>query len=67
MMIIDNKFNIGDLVYLKTDNDQSQRMIVSISVRKRDLLYELSFGSVSSWHYEFEITEEKDVLKSTSN
>lgn len=66
-MIIDNKFNIGDLVYLKTDNDQSQRMIISISVRKRDLVYELSFGSVSSWHYEFEITEEKDVLKSTSN
>lgn len=66
-MIIENKFNIGDLVYLKTDNDQSQRMIVSISVRRKDLVYEVSFGSVSSWHYEFEISEEKDVLKSTTN
>lgn len=66
-MLIENKFDLGQIVYLKTDNDQSERMIISISVRQGGILYELSFGSVCSWHYEMEIMEEKDILKSTTN
>ena len=65
-MLIENKFELGEIVYLKTDNDQSDRMVIGISVRPAGLLYELSFGSVCSWHYEMEITEEKNVLKSTT-
>jgi len=67
MMLIENKFELGQTVYLKTDNDQSERMVIGISVRPSGLLYELSFGSVCSWHYEMEISEEKNVLKTTSN
>ena len=66
-MVIENKFELGQLVYLKTDTDQNPRMIIGISVRQSGLLYELSFGSQSSWHYQMEISDEKDVLKATTN
>ncbi len=66
-MIIENKFEIGQVVYLKTDNDQNARIITSITVRLKDIIYELSCGSQSSWHYEFEMNEEKNVLTYTSN
>jgi hypothetical protein len=63
MMVINNKFNIEDIVYLKTDEGQKPRIVVQISARKNDLLYELNLGSSGSWHNEFEITSEKNILK----
>jgi hypothetical protein len=32
MMIIENKFNFGDIVYLKTDPDQRARIVTTFSV-----------------------------------
>ena len=66
-MLIDNKFNLKDVVYLQTDKAQDERIITRMQVTLNGLLYELTCGSVSSWHYEFEITTEKNVLKQTDN
>jgi hypothetical protein len=63
-MIIDNKFEIGQSVYLKTDEDQRERIIRQLCFRGSGLVqYELMCGTVGSWHDEFEIMEEKNVLK----
>lgn len=56
-------YKIGEMVYLKTDVDQHERMVTGYSVRATGITYELSFGTSSSWHYEFEITGECDTLK----
>ena len=60
MMIIDNKYNVGDEVYLKTDTEQQKRIVTTIHVKPKDLAYELSLGEMYSYHYDFEITKEKN-------
>ena len=66
-MHIHNYYNIGDMVYLHTDNDQLQRVVTGILVKPSSLTYALSCGSNESWHYDFEITVEKNVLKTSAN
>lgn len=66
MMLISNKYEIGAMVYLKTDIDQLQRMVTSIIVRPHIIVYELSCGSTASEHYDFEITDEENVLIKTT-
>jgi hypothetical protein len=62
-MFINNKFNLGDIVYLKTDIDQRARIITAIKVRINDLIiYELSYTDVTTNHYEVEISNEKNIL-----
>ena len=63
MMVIDNKFDIGQEVYLKTDTDQRMRIVSAIIVRPGNCYsYELACGTDSRWHYDFEISTEKNVL-----
>lgn len=62
-IIIDNRFSHGDIVYLKTDRDQSPRLVSCIKVYKQgEVMYELISGTVSSVHYEFEISTEKTLV-----
>jgi len=58
-MVIDNKFEIGDIVYLSTDEEQLMRLVTSINISNNDLLYQLSCGSNNSNHYDFEISKKK--------
>lgn len=60
-MVIENKFEIGQTVYLITDEDQKPRLVISIRVNKYDLIYELNSGTIASFHYDFEISEEKQL------
>jgi hypothetical protein len=62
MMVIDNKFNIEQIVFLKTDPEQLPRIVYSIQVLKDGLMYQLACGIQASWHTVFEISAEKDVL-----
>lgn len=68
MMIIDNKFNFWDIVYLKTDPDQEKRIVTEMkligSMGAISILYLLSCGSQISNHYEEEISSEKDIVES---
>jgi hypothetical protein len=58
MMMIDNEFNIGEVVYLKTDPEQFPRIVTGLSVRTTIVSYELSLGECLSCHYDFEISRE---------
>lgn len=61
------QFGIGDMVYLKTDVNQSERIIVGVIFREGSQQYILGFGESESWHYECEISMDRDVVKATSN
>lgn len=65
-MVIDNKFDIAQTVYLCTDNEQNKRIITSINVRPFGVLvYQVSYGTNVSDHYEFELTSKENVLTKT--
>jgi len=61
-MIIHNKFSLEDIIYLKTDPEQSERMITKIEITKGDIMYQLCCGVNYSTHYEYEITEDKRII-----
>lgn len=67
MMVIENKFNFGDIVYLKTDSDQRPRIVTRFCVGITAMAYELYCGTQCSWHCDYEISTEKDVLLTTTN
>ena len=67
MMVIDNKYEFGQEVYLKTDVDQRVRIVTSLIIRPNGCIsYELSCGVDTRWHYDFEISTEKNVLITTN-
>lgn len=64
MMVVNNKYDFGQQLYLITDPNQNVRIVTAIKMCKGgELLYELSFGIDVSWHYDFECTVEQDTVK----
>lgn len=61
-MVVNTKFNIGQIVYLKTDKEQLSRIVVRIQIAQMGILYCLNQGIIESWHYDFEMTEEVDTV-----
>ncbi len=61
-MIIENKFNIGETVYLVTDEDQKPRIVTGINVTVNGLRYNLVNGVTDTYHYELEMSSEKNIL-----
>lgn len=58
-MVINNKFNIGDTVFLKTDPDQLPRLVISIEATANEISYQLMCGATNSYHFAFEISPQK--------
>jgi len=67
MMVVDNKFELKQIVYLKTDVEQKARIVTGFVVRETAIVYELSCGVEVCNNYDFEISDEKDVLIATTN
>jgi hypothetical protein len=67
MMIVDNTYEIGDLVFLVTDPGQYERMIVAFTVRNSGIFYEVALGETSTFHSDLELSSEKDLVKATAN
>jgi hypothetical protein len=62
MMVIDNKYEIGSIVYLITDSEQLKRIVLSFECYKNgEILYKIACGTTLSYHYEFELSFEKDI------
>lgn len=63
MIVIENKYEIGETVFLKTDADQKARIIIGIKIYKAgEIMYELVSGTEQSSHYDFEISTEKNLI-----
>lgn len=62
MMVIDNKFSIGEIVYLVTDDEQKPRIVTYIKIKPGgSVSYELTNGAFCSEHYEFELSAEENI------
>lgn len=61
-MNIDNKFSIGEVVFLITDTEQKMRLVTGIQINKNGLIYRLAEGTNDEWHYDFEIATDKNFL-----
>jgi hypothetical protein len=57
-------YKLGDIVYLKTDKEQLERMVTGYNVRNTNIAYYLSAGITETMHYSFEISKDKDIVKS---
>lgn len=63
MMVIDNKFEIGQIVYVITDTDQLPRIVTSFEVTPGSILvYRVYCGTVNSSHYDFELSHERNTV-----
>ena len=62
MMVIENKYNIGETVYLVTDEDQKPRIVTCINVTVTGIRYNLVNGVTDTYHYELEMSAEKNIL-----
>ena len=61
-MVIDNAFNLGQIVFLITDPDQLRRIVTKITISANGIVYELGCGANASDHYECEISETSSIL-----
>lgn len=67
-MHIHNQFELGTIVYLKTEIEQLPRIITGIQIcADGGLLYKCCQGTDVDWHYEIELSESVDILLKTSN
>jgi hypothetical protein len=57
-MRIENEFNIGDIVYLKTDEQQRQRIITGILIRDNRVGYYVSYIDHETHHFEIEMSKD---------
>jgi hypothetical protein len=55
-------FEIEEIVYLKTDPDQNPRMVISITVYKNHVEYNLGFAGEVTPHFAFEISKSKTIM-----
>ena len=68
MMLIDNKFDIGAIVYIKVDLDQNPLVLISVRISAGDgLLYLVSGMDEQRWMYDIELSLEPNVILKTSN
>lgn len=58
MEIIEPEFNIGDIVYLKTDPDQLARIVIGIFVYPGGIYYTTACGTNTYNAYEVELSHE---------
>lgn len=63
MTKIDFKYDHGQTVYLVTDPEQHPRMVTMYQVYKNEILYKCSLGTINSWHYDYELSDQIDTLK----
>lgn len=58
---IDVSYPIGEIVYLITDPDQYRRMVTGYVVEHGYARYLLSLGEMTTEHYDYEITKDKQL------
>lgn len=67
-ILIKTDLNFGQMVYVKTDLDQTPRQVIGVqATADGGKLIKLTYDSEVTWHYECEISLEKDILLATSN
>ncbi len=64
IMLLNIKYEFGDIVYLKTDLDQHPGVITGLQARPGgSITYEITRDDYSDWYYPEEISKDKAFLK----
>ncbi len=66
MILLESRYELGQEVYLKTDKEQDKRIVKQICFNNKGCEYHLVCGTTGSWHADFEIASEVDVLMKTT-
>ncbi len=61
------EFELEDIVFLKTDTEQIERMVTCKQIRPGVTIYYLACGTNETVHYACEISKEKDLIKKMTN
>lgn len=63
-LILNVEYEQGEIVYLRTDNEQLPRIIMGYRVQNMSstILYDLMCGTLQSCHYELELTRERSLI-----
>lgn len=61
------EYEIGDMVYIKTDPDQNRAQVQGYQIDKNGLMYDVTRNAMAFLCYGFELTREKDVEIATGN
>ena len=62
LLILEPKFSLKDIVYLVTDKEQLERIVIGYYViNNGGIKYDLMQGATSQYHWDFEITKEKKI------
>ena len=64
MITVDNKFDVKQIVYVKTDIDQRPNIVTAIHIYDQSITYQCSCGSVNSDYCDYELSETVNVLAS---
>lgn len=62
---VDLAFEVGQTVWLTTDEDQKKRIVCEINLKQTGVMYRLCQGTTDSWHYDFEISDRINVVIKT--
>ena len=57
------KFKIGEIVFLITDPEQSERIVTGYTVRPNTICYYVSYVGLETVHYDIEIATTKNWKK----
>lgn len=63
-MKIETKYDIGQVVYFRTDEQQEEYFITGIKIDPGQVSYVLSRNGLEVGAYDFEISKERNKLKS---
>jgi|688.fasta_scaffold665472_2 hypothetical protein len=67
-MLIEIEYEFGEMVYLKHDEEQIERMVTEVTLKSPILaMYMLSHGSFNTWHYGYEIDKELSLERKFKN
>jgi hypothetical protein len=67
-IIVRCKLDFGQIVYVKTDINQDPRQVIGVqATADGGMLIKLTIDGDATWHYECEVTEEKDVMLTMNN
>jgi hypothetical protein len=65
-MEINNKYSLGEIVYIRTDTDQAPAQVTRIIVMPMNsLIYGLTHKGIYITSDEFELSRERDVMLAT--
>lgn len=62
MLVFEVPHKIGDTVYLKSDPNQHERIVIGYYVDATSVMYRLSFIDAVSTNYDCEISIEKRII-----